>query len=213
MPRPLLIALLALLGVSGCALQGRSTHHQLTATTATPASALTASTIYWSQGDHLWALRASDGQTLWSRALGHGSLRWSDLAFSQQGLVLAADKTTLYALHPTDGHIVWTYHTGTEWVGPIAVAGDRLYLGMDGLLTVLDAGSGIRVQMYAAVPPPDVTGEPVRYLWTKPMLLPGALVVAGVSCAVSCLSGPGAPMAIDLNSGQVLWTRTDLARI
>lgn len=157
------------------------------------------------------AYRATDGAHLWRAS--EGMMIWSDLAFSQQGLVLAADKTTLYAFHPTDGHLVWTYHTGTEWVGPIAAATDSLYLGVDGLLTVLDAGSGIRVQMYAAVPPPDVTGEPVRYLWTKPILLPGALIVAGESCAVSCLSGPGAPMSIDLNSGQVLWTRHDLARI
>jgi outer membrane protein assembly factor BamB len=55
----------ALLSVSGCALPWTPTGASHSRPSPTPESALARRTVYWSQGNYLWAFRASDGQVRW----------------------------------------------------------------------------------------------------------------------------------------------------
>jgi outer membrane protein assembly factor BamB len=78
----------------------------------------------------LFALRATDGSTLWQQAIGGCGNSSPALA---GGVVYVGGNSTLYALDAATGSTIWTRTstTGVVFSTP-AVAGDRVFVAMDG---------------------------------------------------------------------------------
>ena len=137
----------ALLLVSGCALPWTTTGASHPTPSPTPESALARRTVYWSQGNYLWALRASDGQVRWRVGGWSGSLPKSgDIYDSGPGMPTLINDTIyataiddehaapeMYAIDPGSGAIRW--HTVLldclQYAAPL-VQGGVIYLTTTG---------------------------------------------------------------------------------
>jgi outer membrane protein assembly factor BamB len=113
--------IIPLLMLSGCALPWTTATAPHTTISPTPESALARRTVYWSQGNYLWAFRASDGQVRWKVGDWSGSLPNSGNIYdSGPGLPTLIDGTIyataiddgyatpeMYAIDPRSGAIRW----------------------------------------------------------------------------------------------------------
>jgi outer membrane protein assembly factor BamB len=98
------LLLVALLLASGCALPWTTTGASHPIPSPTPESALARRTVYWSQGNYLWAFRASDGRVRWKVGGWSGSLPKSGEPYtSGPGLPTLIDGT-IYATAIDDGY-------------------------------------------------------------------------------------------------------------
>ncbi len=137
----------ALLSVSGCALPWTPTDASHPTPSPTPESALARRTVYWSQGNYLWAFRASDRQVRWKvgnwdNILPNGSTMTSGPGAPAlvNGMLyttaIAADHAVpkLYAIDPRTGDIHW--HTVVpaclQYTAPPLVQDGIIYLTTSG---------------------------------------------------------------------------------
>jgi outer membrane protein assembly factor BamB len=139
--------------LAACSLPGgapssaRSAKSARPAPTATPESLLARETVYWSSGDLLFALRASDGQVRWkvggwSVTLPNGNGFFGGpaaptLADGTLYATVALDHAEAYALSAADGATRWhaTFPGCFKSVGsnePPLLAGSLLYVAVSG---------------------------------------------------------------------------------
>jgi outer membrane protein assembly factor BamB len=115
------VMIATLLSVSGCALPWTTTGASYPRPSPTPESALARRTVYWSQGNHLWAFRASDGQVRWKMDAWSGLVPNSSAIYTiGPGMPTLINDTLyataidgeyatpeLYAIDPHSGAIRW----------------------------------------------------------------------------------------------------------
>ncbi len=96
------------------------------------------------------ATRPEDGEVV-ALSVGTGQVRWRRrIGPSETSPLVAHNRVyvgdwlgNVYALDARSGRIVWTFHTGGEVKGGVAMSGNRVYVGSyDGHLYALDAGTG-----------------------------------------------------------------------
>ena len=141
------LLMVTLLSVSGCALPWTPIGASHPRPSPTPESALARRTVYWSQGNYLWAFRASDGQVRWKvgnwdSILPNGSTMTSGPGAPAlvNGMLyttaIAADHAVpeLYAIDPRSGDIHW--HTVVpaclQYTAPPLVQDGIIYLTTSG---------------------------------------------------------------------------------
>lgn len=100
--------------------------------------------VFVGSSDHgLYALRASDGSTIW-RFETLNTVRCEPLYDPQLDVVyFGSDDGALYAVHASDGHLVWRYESGAEVRRKPVLGGETLFFanGADNLFAV-DRRSG-----------------------------------------------------------------------
>ena len=100
--------------------------------------------VFVGSADHgLYALRASDGSTIW-RFETLNTVRSEPLYDADLDVVyFGSDDVALYAVHASDGQLVWRYASGAEVMRKPVLGGERLFFanGADNLFAV-DRRSG-----------------------------------------------------------------------
>jgi outer membrane protein assembly factor BamB len=199
------VALFATLFLSGCV-----------GSTAWPGLAGSGEVAYLANQSAVHAIKASNGEELWSFAGEKGgfslfntnpSLFFTTPVVTEDGLVIILDsgnKHVMYAVDPNDVQdktpaIEWKFTEAKgHWIAPPLVVGNRLFApNTDGNIYVLDLQDGQSVKQAIKVIEPfaDSNGQPGR-LWAQPVTDGKYLFVTSLDHSI---------FAIDLQSYQIIW--------
>jgi outer membrane protein assembly factor BamB len=139
----------------------------------------------------IYALRASDGEELWSFQTGPGESSYQDSSPAIEGGVVYVGSPDgyLYALDASSGAKVWSFGTGGKVSSSPAVLNGVVYVGSeDGNVYALNASTGVKIWQY------DV-GSPV---YSSPSIADGLLYIGEY--------GGSSVLALNLMDGSVAWS-------
>jgi outer membrane protein assembly factor BamB len=170
--------------------------------------------VYFGADDGLlYAVHARSGRLLWSTDTGAEIQR--SIIMRDDTLYLANADNTVYAIDPNAGEVVWRYRKPPVEGFSAAGYADILHTGRsvvasfaDGTISALDAITG--AQLWST----DLAAEVVSATGEGQINLIDAdatPTIAGTTIATASVSG--GLWGLDVESGNVLWTRPDLAGI
>lgn len=167
--------------------------------------------VYFGADDGaFYAVHARSGRLVWRTVTG-GEVRRPAVLHEDTLYVVNAD-STVFAIEPERGEVIWQYRRlpvegfAGAGHGGIAFQGDRLVVGFsDGYVAALDAVSGSEIWTRdLAAEVTAVTKEGVVELMdadATPAVIGNVVVAASVA---------GGLEGLDLSSGKVLWTRSEI---